>query len=73
MGVHHERKVTDMVNGSRLVVGSCEWMVRCVGVPAHVVEHSVLGPVVTCAECVRRFDLDERVLGDLVEVEEVTA
>lgn len=57
-----------MENGQRLVVNSCEWMVLCEGVPAHVVAHSVLGPVVTCAECVRRFGLDDAVLGDLVEV-----
>jgi hypothetical protein len=38
-------------------------------VPAHVVAHAVLGQVLTCADCVRRFDLDDVVLGDLIEVE----
>jgi hypothetical protein len=56
-------------DGVRLVVSECEWMAGCRRVPAHVVAHAVLGQVLTCADCVRRFDLDDVVLGDLIEVE----
>lgn len=60
-------------DGVRFVAGSCEWMALCDRPARHVVAHAVLGSVLTCAECVRRFDLDDVVLGDLVDVEEVTA
>lgn len=61
-----------MSDGDYITVTGCRWLLACDGEPAHLVSHAVLGGVVTCARCVARFGLADRVVGDFIEVNEVT-